>query len=483
MLAAAAAVAFAAPAYADPTLPDAVPDPGSRPAPAGALRLPGSPTAPTAPAAPLPAAGNGPLATQVSALQIEVATLADQLLSLEETHSATANQLAVADQTLRAARTALATAQEVADAAAGDALKDDAGLPPGVVGSDLHDLGALSRIQRGDRAGGDTSGPVRVLNRAREVEQAAHQAYLAAEARNKTADTQFATAQSTFRGRETALVKLRQENEKQLIEVERLQERAEQRLGDEIGTEGVAGMVANPRAIAAVRYAMAQRGDPYLWAAEGPDRFDCSGLMWAAYRSKGANYFQLPRVAKDQYKATSARTVDRAALLPGDLVFFASGSHWSTVYHVGMYIGGGKMVHAPSSGDVVRVATVRWSGFYRATRIFEPVKAPTTPAPTKPAPTKPPTPAPTTPPPESPPPSTSPTPSPAPEPTTPEPTTPEPEPTTPQPIPPPPATGPATDPPATTSAAPSGSGSAGPGSASSTAGASSSGRTPTGAGG
>ena len=131
------------------------------------------------------------------------------------------------------------------------------------------------------------------------------------------------------------------------------------------------------RVLSARDVAMRQRGDAYAYGAAGPHRFDCSGLMWAAYRSKGADYFQLPRVANDQYDATRDRTVDRSALLPGDLIFFNSGSHWSTIHHVGMYIGNGKMVHAPTSGDVVKVSTVGWTSFYRATRVFGAVKAPT----------------------------------------------------------------------------------------------------------
>ena len=165
-------------------------------------------------------------------------------------------------------------------------------------------------------------------------------------------------------------------------------------------------MVADPRALKAVQYALAQLGDQYVWAAEGPDQFDCSGLMWAAYRSAG---YQLARVARDQYYTTRSRSVDRYSLLPGDLVFFASGSSWTTIHHVGMYIGGGKMVHAPNSNEVVKVSTVWWSRFYAATRIFGAVPGPNT---TPTATTPPTTPPPTTPPPTStattPPPSTTP---------------------------------------------------------------------------
>ncbi|MGW4677640.1 C40 family peptidase [Micromonospora taraxaci] len=151
-------------------------------------------------------------------------------------------------------------------------------------------------------------------------------------------------------------------------------------------------MAAHPRALAAVRYALAQLGDPYKWSEEGPDQFDCSGLMWAAYRSPGADYFDLPRVARDQYAATRGRTVPQSALLPGDLLFFASGSSWTTIHHVGMYIGNGKMVQAPTTGDVVKISAVRWTRLYAATRVIGAVPAPIVSVPTPPVPTPTPTP-------------------------------------------------------------------------------------------
>ena len=163
----------------------------------------------------------------------------------------------------------------------------------------------------------------------------------------------------------------------QLIEIERQQEAAEQQIGaGYVSNQSISGMAAHPRALAAVRYALAQLGDPYKWSEEGPNQFDCSGLMWAAYRSPGADYFDLPRVSRDQYAATRGRTVPQSALLPGDLLFFASGSSWTTIHHVGMYIGNGKMVQAPTTGDVVKISVVRWSRLYAATRVIGAVPAP-----------------------------------------------------------------------------------------------------------
>ena len=110
----------------------------------------------------------------------------------------------------------------------------------------------------------------------------------------------------------------------------------------------------------AVDTALAQLGDPYVWAGAGPNVYDCSGLTEFAYRAAGV---ALPHSSGMQ--ATAGVPVARANLQPGDLVFF-----YSPVGHVGMYIGNGLMVHAPTSGDVVRVTgvdTIR--GYNTARRI------------------------------------------------------------------------------------------------------------------
>jgi peptidoglycan DL-endopeptidase CwlO len=108
----------------------------------------------------------------------------------------------------------------------------------------------------------------------------------------------------------------------------------------------------------AIDTAMAQRGKPYVWAASGPGSFDCSGLTAYAYKAAGVS---LPHSSAMQSRMGQA--VSRDQLQPGDLVFF-----YSPVSHVGIYIGNGQMVHAPTSGDVVKVAPLM-SGFSGARRI------------------------------------------------------------------------------------------------------------------
>ena len=117
--------------------------------------------------------------------------------------------------------------------------------------------------------------------------------------------------------------------------------------------------LAHPLALRAVDFALAQVGDPYVWAANGPDSWDCSGLTRGAYLSVGVS---LLRVSRQQFWA--GPLVDRGDLLPGDLLFFAyNPADPSTIHHVAMYIGSGLMVHAPQTGDVVRIAPV-WSQEY-----------------------------------------------------------------------------------------------------------------------
>ena len=124
-------------------------------------------------------------------------------------------------------------------------------------------------------------------------------------------------------------------------------------------------MNAGGAAATAVAYAMRQLGKPYQWGAAGPAKFDCSGLTSTAYLAAG---IAIPRVAVDQFNAGPHVAV--ADLLPGDLVFYADDpANPATVHHVGMYIGNGLMVHAPHTGDVVRVASIWRDGYAGAVRV------------------------------------------------------------------------------------------------------------------
>ncbi|MER5208232.1 NlpC/P60 family protein [Streptomyces sp. NPDC002825] len=115
----------------------------------------------------------------------------------------------------------------------------------------------------------------------------------------------------------------------------------------------------NARAAAAISFARAQLGKPYVWGATGPSAYDCSGLTQAAWRAAGVS---LPRTTYTQINA--GRRVSLSQLAPGDLVFFYSG-----ISHVGLYIGGGQMIHAPRPGAPVRIAPIDEMPFAGATRV------------------------------------------------------------------------------------------------------------------
>lgn len=110
-----------------------------------------------------------------------------------------------------------------------------------------------------------------------------------------------------------------------------------------------------------VRQAMAQLGKPYVWATSGPDAYDCSGLMLDAYNQVGIG---LPHNAAQQYNQ-SVR-ISRDALQPGDLVFY------NGLAHVAMYIGDGYVIHAPTTGDVVKIDTIDGAAtpYYGAGRLL-----------------------------------------------------------------------------------------------------------------
>jgi cell wall-associated NlpC family hydrolase len=97
----------------------------------------------------------------------------------------------------------------------------------------------------------------------------------------------------------------------------------------------------------AVAVAVAQVGKPYQWGGNGPSSFDCSGLTRYAWRAAGV---ELPRVSRDQYSGT--RRISRSDLQPGDLIFYHS-----PISHVAMYIGDGRVVEAPYSGNQVRISS------------------------------------------------------------------------------------------------------------------------------
>jgi cell wall-associated NlpC family hydrolase len=118
--------------------------------------------------------------------------------------------------------------------------------------------------------------------------------------------------------------------------------------GDDSPTTQVATTAAAARAIA---FARRQLGKMYLWAAAGPDRWDCSGLTMVAWQQGGVS---LPHYSAAQYAEIEHIGVDD--LRPGDLVFW--GGSPDTIHHVAMYLGGGMIIQAPHTGAAVDIESM-----------------------------------------------------------------------------------------------------------------------------
>ena len=138
---------------------------------------------------------------------------------------------------------------------------------------------------------------------------------------------------------------------------------------------GVTGQAPPPHPHAAdvVKFALSKLGAPYIWAAAGPDTFDCSGLVLWAWNFAGVH---LDHYTGFQYAETTHIAV--ADLLPGDLVFFWGAGETGDPGHVGLYIGNGLMVHAPHEGGNVMLSSIYYwpSGTFAASRVPDPAALP-----------------------------------------------------------------------------------------------------------
>ena len=151
---------------------------------------------------------------------------------------------------------------------------------------------------------------------------------------------------------EDEIEKRKRDAEKRIDEAERLLDRLtpeerRDRRGSDVG--GPSGPITGSGVgVEAIRFAQKMLGKPYRWGAEGPGSFDCSGLTSWAFKEAGVT---LPRSSSQQ--ARVGTPVSRDELRPGDLVFF-----YQPVSHVGIYVGDGKMINAPQTGDVVKYSSI-----------------------------------------------------------------------------------------------------------------------------
>ena len=129
---------------------------------------------------------------------------------------------------------------------------------------------------------------------------------------------------------------------------------------------GAGGADTSGKAQSLLGRAMSLLGTPYRWGGSSPDSgFDCSGLVNYVFRT--ALGIELPRVSRDMAQIANGRAIDRSSLTAGDLVFF--GRSGKRIDHVGIYVGDGRFLHAPSTGKDVRVDSLT-SGYW-ATRYLQ----------------------------------------------------------------------------------------------------------------
>jgi cell wall-associated NlpC family hydrolase len=126
-------------------------------------------------------------------------------------------------------------------------------------------------------------------------------------------------------------------------------------------TQASGGLVSPTQVLAMLRAAVSRVGMPYVWGAAGPRSFDCSGLTMMAWAAAGV---YLPHLAQAQYFLTARVPLGRA--LPGDLIFYGTPSN---VFHVGIYIGGGQMIDAPTTGETVHITSIYWADLLGAGRV------------------------------------------------------------------------------------------------------------------
>ncbi len=144
--------------------------------------------------------------------------------------------------------------------------------------------------------------------------------------------------------------------------------------GSPTGTVTTAGAPSGSVVETAIAAAESQRGLPYSWGGGGssgpsygipPDTgvygFDCSGLTEYAYAQAG---IRIGGTSREQYWRFRHQTVAADDLQPGDLVFWGETADHTSIYHVALYIGGGRVVQAPQSGDLVRISSMWFGGDY-----------------------------------------------------------------------------------------------------------------------
>lgn len=372
-LAAAILLTGSAAAHADPTprktvrttnAPQDAPDAGSRPQTGSTVRPPAGDTASTVPTGTAPP---GPMGDQIALKTTQVQTLAEQAKQVKEQVRSDKHNVSATKDTLDLAKRTLAFFGKRTSDDASRAYKNAARVPDSLspIAREWRKLGKVAPWLTDPD--GSRRRTVTSYEDAQHLVADAQKAYDKAVRALQADQSNLSQLHSRYQQAADDLRKLRADNADALAALNARRRAYDKQFTHEISSK-VDGSEANPKAVAAVRYALQQVGKPYVWGAEGPDAYDCSGLVFDSYLHVGV---RLPRVADDQYRATADRPVALSKLLPGDLVFYGKTPGDSTsIYHVAMYIGGGKVVQAPTFGVPVQVVQLSVGGMYGATRVL-----------------------------------------------------------------------------------------------------------------
>lgn len=199
----------------------------------------------------------------------------------------------------------------------------------------------------------DTRAEIQVVQEQLAVQQAEAKAHSDAMKSNKKAiEAQLAERERLLSGIEAEIAEIQRQQEEEArrrAAAAAAAARAKSRPATDYGNP-----TNQPRS-EVVNIALSKLGSPYRWGAAGPNAFDCSGFTMWVYARVGVS---LPHSSRAQINY--GQRVSRDNLKPGDLVFFGR----SQIHHVGIYIGDGRYVHSPSTGDVVKISNLDSRGDY-----------------------------------------------------------------------------------------------------------------------
>lgn len=371
--------ALAAAVVTSPAAAVADPSPSPSPAPSPATSPATSPTpSPGAEDAAAPAAGPEAAAGSVTGLLNELQRLYQQTEEATETYNGTAAELKKKaaeakklDSALAASRLRLSRSRDAAGRLAREQYQGRSDLSAYLRLLLMRDPEyALDQGQVVQRL---AAGRVATMRRLDGAEKRA--AELAKQSRT-VLDRQRTLAARQKKERDAVQTRLKQVegllatlSTDQLAELARLEQEGTDKAQDALVASGALSSArpATAQGGEAVRYAIEQIGKPYVWGAEGPDSFDCSGLTSQAWASAGRT---LPRTSQEQWR--QLRKVPVNALRPGDLVVY-----FPKATHVALYIGNGLVVQAPRPGSRVKVSPVASNPLLGAVRP-DPESAPLT---------------------------------------------------------------------------------------------------------